>query len=125
MNNCAETDSDHSVSPAGLSFYGDPMSLMELASEPEIDLVAIDRSRNCRRRYGIRRSADLFGYQIIDVTWGRIGSRGQARRMSVKSSEEAISAVRGLLARRETAPKRFGVPYVSAGDSVGINLKYK
>jgi predicted DNA-binding WGR domain protein len=56
------------------------MSLADqLADAPHIRLVACDEARNIRRGYRIERSVDLFGFHIVDWSWGRIGTAGQSR----------------------------------------------
>ncbi|WBY18024.1 WGR domain-containing protein (plasmid) [Erythrobacteraceae bacterium WH01K] len=70
------------------------MPLTDLAARSSIHLYAIDPARNCDRRYQIERSSDLFGEQIIELSWGRAGRRGQGKRLSAPSEEEAILLVR-------------------------------
>ncbi|MFB0614019.1 WGR domain-containing protein [Aurantiacibacter poecillastricola] len=87
------------------------MPLTDLAARSCIHLSAIDPARNCDRRYQIERSSDLFGEQIIELSWGRAGRRGQGKRLSAPSEEEAILLVRRVLARRNTATDRIGTAY--------------
>jgi predicted DNA-binding WGR domain protein len=47
-----------------------------------IELVAIDAARNIRRRYSIMVSVDLFGLIVVEMRWGRIGAKGQSKRLS-------------------------------------------
>ncbi|MDG6080263.1 WGR domain-containing protein [Erythrobacter litoralis] len=89
------------------------MPLTDLAARSSIHLSAIDPARNCDRRYRIERSPDLFGEQIIELSWGRAGCRGQTKRLSAPSRERAISLVRSVLARRDTALVRIGTAYRS------------
>ena len=83
----------------------------DLADAARIHLVARDDARNIRRSYRVERSIDLFGHQIIDWSWGRVGTTGQTRRVSFASYDEARRFVRTLLLRRDTAPKRIGLTY--------------
>ena len=88
------------------------MSLADqLADAPHIRLVACDEARNIRRGYRIERSVDLFGFHIVDWSWGRIGTAGQSRRVSFSCGNQAQQFVRSLLLRRDTAPKRIGMAY--------------
>lgn len=89
------------------------MPLTDLATRFTIRLSAIDVSRNCDRRYRIERSIDLFGEQIIELSWGRAGSRKKIKLLSAPSESEAISMVRAVLAKRDRAPDRIGVRYRS------------
>ncbi|MBL4641297.1 MAG: WGR domain-containing protein [Verrucomicrobiales bacterium] len=87
------------------------MPLTDLAAHSSIHLSAIDPSRNCDRRYQIERSTDLFGAQLIELSWGRAGCRGQSKRLSAPSEREAMRLVRRVLARRSTAADRIGATY--------------
>ncbi|MDT0576990.1 WGR domain-containing protein [Croceicoccus sp. F390] len=87
------------------------MELHHLIHLREITLVAIDHTRNCRRHYRISRSRDLFGQEIIELAWGRIGARGQSRTVSAPPGNQADRIVAKILNRRATACKRIGVAY--------------
>lgn len=76
-----------------------------------IELVALDPARNIRRRYEIFVSRDLFGAFIVEMRWGRIGARGQGKRLSFADPASAERHVAATLRRRGTAPTRIGVPY--------------
>ncbi|KQN21253.1 hypothetical protein ASE86_14915 [Sphingomonas sp. Leaf33] len=76
-----------------------------------IDLVAIDRSRNIRRRWSLVASTDLFGHVLVERRWGRIGTAGRATVHSFADPAAALRHVRAQLARRTTAPRRLGVAY--------------
>ena len=75
-------------------------------------LEARDPSRNIARCYAIETSEDLFGAVIVDYAWGRIGTKGQSRRISFPTDVEAARFVRSLRQRRQGARKRIGVAYV-------------
>src|SRR3546814_17710884 len=68
-----------------------------------IELVALDAARNIRRRYEIRASPDLFGAVIVEKRWGRIGARGQCKRLSFPDPAAAARTVAATLRRRGTA----------------------
>ena len=74
-------------------------------------LEAVDRPRNIARRYSVALSRDLFGSSIVEFSWGRIGTRGQSRRVSFAQLRDADRFVAQLLRRRAGAPKRIGVAY--------------
>jgi predicted DNA-binding WGR domain protein len=76
-----------------------------------IHMQAIDPARNIARDYRIEVSPDLFGHIIVELHWGRIGTRGQRRWLSFESEAEAKRYVRGTLTRRVSAKRRIGVPY--------------
>jgi predicted DNA-binding WGR domain protein len=77
-----------------------------------IDLVALAPERNIRRRYAIAASRDLFGHVIVELSWGRIGTRGQQQRMSFERHDAAARFVARTLRRRSSAKARLGVDYV-------------
>lgn len=79
--------------------------------ERHIWLEAIDPDRNVARGYGILQSQDLFGATIVEFSWGRIGTRGQSRRLSFPDVDKAGNFVEQLLRRRASAQKRIGVCY--------------
>lgn len=76
-----------------------------------IELVAIDPTRNIRRRYSVAMSIDLFGLVIVETCWGRIGAQGQAKRLSFPDRAAAEHHIASTLRRRDTAENRIGVPY--------------
>ena len=78
---------------------------------PQIDLQAINPARNIAREYRIDASLDLFGHWLIDIHWGRIGTRGQNRTLSFAEMDAAQTFVRQTLSRRTSARKRIGVAY--------------
>lgn len=85
---------------------------METLPFEPLELVAIDPTRNIRRRWQVIAASDLFGRIIVETRWGRIGSRGQHRVRSFAQEGEAMRYVRALLARRATAQRRLGVGYM-------------
>lgn len=76
-----------------------------------IRLEACDPVRGRFRAYRIEAGMDLFGDWLIDVTYGRIGSRGRLVRHVAADEASARKIVRHCLQRRATAPKRIGVGY--------------
>jgi predicted DNA-binding WGR domain protein len=80
-------------------------------TECHIWLEAKDFDRNVARRYTISRSQDLFGATIVEFSWGRIGTRGQRRRLSFRDAGKAKNFVEQLLRRRASSQKRIGVCY--------------
>lgn len=86
------------------------MTLTPLPSP--IELVAIDEARNIRRRYRIAIGRDLFGFTLVETSWGRIGHRGQVTVHAFPDQADALVFVRRTLRRRATAKKRIGVSYV-------------
>jgi predicted DNA-binding WGR domain protein len=79
-------------------------------------LEAVDRSRNIARGYRIRACRDLFGHTIVDLHWGRIGSRGAGLTVSFEDEGAAREFVRRTLAKRASAPQRIGVAYLPVED---------
>ena len=80
-------------------------------NERFIWLEAVDRPRNIARRYSVALTKDLFGSSIVEISWGRIGTRGQSRTVSFAQGSEADRFIVRLLRRRAGAPKRIGVAY--------------
>src|SRR3546814_12682394 len=76
-----------------------------------IELVALDAARNIRRRYEIRASPDLFGAVIVETRCGRIGARGQCKRLSFPDPAAAPRHLAPTLRRRGTPDKPIGLPY--------------
>jgi hypothetical protein len=76
-----------------------------------IRLDACDPTRRCWRAYRIEAGTDLLGDWLVDVTYGRIGSRGRTVRHVARDEADARRIVRHCLQRRATAPKRIGVAY--------------
>ncbi len=74
-------------------------------------LQAINPARNIARRYAVEVSTDLFGHIIVDLNWGRIGTKGQNRSLSFAQAQDATKFVRQTLSRRASAKKRLGVSY--------------
>jgi len=76
-----------------------------------VALVAIDSARNIRRRWRIAAYRDLFDAVMIETQWGRIGAKSRRLVRSFADAEAASTYVRGLLARRTSAPRRIGIAY--------------
>jgi predicted DNA-binding WGR domain protein len=70
-----------------------------------------DPSRNQARSYTIEAGADLFGDFVVSTTFGRIGSKGQTRRLAFASPEAAIPTLRKILSQRLKISHRRTVPY--------------
>jgi predicted DNA-binding WGR domain protein len=47
----------------------------------------------------------------VEITYGRIGGKGQTLVTIVNDEDEAVKHVQKCLRRRESAPKRMGVGY--------------
>jgi predicted DNA-binding WGR domain protein len=76
-----------------------------------IDMVAISATANIRRHYRIINARDLFDHIVIDLHWGRIGTRGQSKSVSFAAQTDADKFVAQVLRRRASAKKRLGVGY--------------
>jgi predicted DNA-binding WGR domain protein len=77
-----------------------------------IHLQAIDPARNIARDYRIEATTDLFGHVIVELHWGRIGTKGQWRALSFAETKDATRFVQAVLARRKRAKSRIGVAYL-------------
>jgi predicted DNA-binding WGR domain protein len=80
-----------------------------------IHLQAIDAGRNIARDYRIEVSPDLFGHIVIELHWGRIGTKGQGRTLSFAEEAPALRFIKAILVKRQSAQKRIGIPYRSVG----------
>ena len=76
-----------------------------------VRLEACDPARGHFRAYRIDAGTDLFGDWLVDVTYGRIGTRGRLVRHVAADEAQARKIVGHCLQRRATAPRRIGVPY--------------
>jgi hypothetical protein len=74
-------------------------------------LEARDPALGRFRAYLLEAGTDLFGAWLVDVTYGRIGTRGRRIRYVVADETEARKMVRENLRRRSTAKKRIGAAY--------------
>jgi hypothetical protein len=74
-------------------------------------LEARDPTLGRFRAYLLEAGTDLFGAWLVDITYGRIGSRGRRIRYVVQDESEARRLVREHLRRRATAKRRIGVAY--------------
>jgi len=63
------------------------------------------------RAYCLEAGTDLFGDWMIDITYGRIGTKGRRTRYALLDEAQAKKMVCETLRRRATARKRIGVPY--------------
>jgi predicted DNA-binding WGR domain protein len=46
------------------------------------NLMAFDPQKNVARAWRVEVERDLFGHVVVSTEWGRIGSRGQHKRIS-------------------------------------------
>ena len=68
---------------------------------------ALGRFRSHRLEAGI----DLFGFWVVEITFGRIGTFGRRLRYVAGDEAETRKFVQQSLRRRATARKRIGVSY--------------
>lgn len=80
--------------------------------EPAMHWEARDPARNIARAYGLHVERDLFGWFVVEQTWGRIGARGRSIVTAHPTADLADMAIRRVIARRMTAPRRLGTGYV-------------
>ena len=84
-----------------------------------IALLALHPERNIRRAYRLALGRDLFGDWTVELRYGRVGRRGQERRIACDSLEEARRVTRSRLRRRVSAPRRIGCPYLVVSFDLG------
>lgn len=83
-----------------------------------LHLRAINPMRNVAREYVLDAQPDLFGHWIVELHWGRIGTRGQCRTLSFEHTDAASLFVRHTLARRRGAHRRIGAAYIEVGGAL-------
>lgn len=86
-----------------------------MQAERWIALQAVDPPRNVFRAWRCEIGTDLFGAVTISVTFGRIGTDGRTIARAVAGLGAADAALRSMLARRASAPRRIGVGYRVVG----------
>jgi hypothetical protein len=74
-------------------------------------LEAHDPALGRFRAYRLEAGTDLLGDWLVEITYGRIGTKGRRIRYAVQDEVQARKLVRETLRRRATARKRIGVPY--------------
>jgi len=74
-------------------------------------LHAKNPEHNIARAYTIRMGQDLFGNWIVQIIYGRIGTKGIEKNYLCSSKDHALEKVREVLKRRKSAPQRLGCPY--------------
>ena len=74
-------------------------------------LEARDPALGRFRAYRLEAGTDLLGGGMVDITYGRIGTRGRRIHYAVQDEAGAKKPVRERLRRGATARKRIGVPY--------------
>ncbi len=67
--------------------------------------------KNIFRSYRITYGQDLFGSWIVEISYGRIGSRGRSKIILANNQDEAIRYVEQSLNKRRSAHKRIGTSY--------------
>jgi len=66
---------------------------------------------NIRRSYFIETGEDIFGNWIVEINYGRIGSKGRKKVFLMDCEEDAKKEVKKRLKKRERLVKRIGVGY--------------
>jgi predicted DNA-binding WGR domain protein len=74
-------------------------------------LEARDPTKGHFRSYRLEAGTDLLGNWLVDITYGRIGTRGRRVRHVASNAAEAKKLVKHALRRRSTAKKRIGTGY--------------
>jgi predicted DNA-binding WGR domain protein len=80
-------------------------------AETSIGLEARNPLANRMRRWNVEIGQDLLGMWLVDVEFGRIGSKGRRMRHAFFDEPAAQAYVGRALRRRATAPVRIGVAY--------------
>ena len=89
-----------------------------MLSETKIELEARNPLVNRLRRWSIEIGQDLLGMWIVDVEFGRIGSKGRHLRHVYPDQPAAVACLGRALRRRATAQERIGVAYRCVSSSL-------
>jgi len=76
-----------------------------------LKLRAIHPEKNIIREYSLNISEDLFGYWLLQSTFGHIGSRGKTRTYAFKDYHLSFRKMMSLLNKRLKSRKKTGYPY--------------
>ena len=82
-----------------------------MLAETRIGLEARNPLANRMRRWSVEIGQDLLGMWLVDIQFGRIGSKGRRLQPVFLDEPAAQAYVRQALRRRATAPARIGVAY--------------
>jgi hypothetical protein len=82
-----------------------------MLAETTIELEARNPATNRMRRRSVELGQDMLGMWIVDVEFGRIGSRGRRLRRVFTDQPTAHAYMWRGLRRRATAPARIGIVY--------------
>lgn len=82
-----------------------------MLAETRIGLEARNPLANRMRRWSVEIGQDLLGMWLVDIEFGRIGSKGRRLRHAFFDEPAAKAYVGRALHRRATAPARIGVAY--------------
>ena len=82
-----------------------------MLAETTIGLEARNPLANRMRRGSVEVGQDLLGMWLVDVEFGRIGSKGRRLQHVFLDEPAAQAYVRQALRRRARAPARIGVAY--------------
>lgn len=82
-----------------------------LRTQPFIKLQAVNPERNVYRAYEVHLTRGLFNLWMVQIGYGRIGSRGHTHSHSFETQQEAFSFIAKSLKRRQSAPRRLGCAY--------------
>ncbi|MGB8031446.1 MAG: WGR domain-containing protein [Terracidiphilus sp.] len=74
-------------------------------------LEARDPALGRFQAYRLEADTDLLGDWLVEITYGRIGTKGRSIRYAVQDEIQAKKLVRDTLRRRASARKRIGVSY--------------
>src|SRR5215469_11903526 len=87
-----------------------------------VALEARNTEANRLRQWQLELSRDLLGAWVLDVQFGRIGTRGRLQRHTFGDEPAALAFVRRALRRRATAQARIGVAYRAVHASTDMRV---
>lgn len=90
-----------------------------MLADTRIGLEARNPSTNRMRRWSVEIGQDLLGMWLVDIEFGRIGSKCRRLRHAFSDEPAAQAYVGQALRRRATAPARIGVAYRCVHSSRG------
>lgn len=74
-------------------------------------LEACAPEKNIFRSYRITFGQNLFGSWIVELSYGRIGTKGRSRTILTATESKTFDFVENCLKKRQSAPKRIGTHY--------------
>ena len=86
-------------------------ALQTCLEKGHLRLQALNPERNVFRDYELHISPGLFGSHVVQIAYGRIGTRGRIHTHGFDSPETAATFIKACLKKRLSSVKRIGCDY--------------